>query len=204
MTTKIHSFLLTILFAIILPGIAFCGDKNKKVLSGDVMPVISLGVGLGVNDYGFGVGLEVPIINNLSLYADAGIGGWGGKVGIGANYHFKQITKGSVVSIGFANGSGLDDFETTMYVEPNDESQQVLMDLHSVQTVNLKYTYNFKMGNKSKFGLSAGYAIPLSTNNYTVRTPGVKLNDVSKATLNIMQPGGLILGFRFMFGIGTR
>jgi hypothetical protein len=65
----------------------------------------------------------------------------------------------------------------------------------------LIYTYNLRIGNACKAGFSAGYAIPLSTEPYTVNTPGVTLTETSKQLMDIMAPGGLIVGIRFMFGI---
>ncbi len=204
MKNKIQKLLATFILVVFIPGITLFAGNNPKFKKEDATPILLIGVGLGINDYGFGLGLEAPIMKNLSVYGDLGVGGWGSKVGMGFNYHFQQITKGSVISLGISHGSGLKGFETDMMVEPSGDQQRVKLDLNPVNTVNIKYTYNIKLGSKSKFGISAGYSIPFTTDNYKVLTPGVKLTPESETVLNMMQPGGLIFGFRFLFGIGTK
>jgi hypothetical protein len=204
MKAALKQLLLALALIVAISGISAQAENTRPDSSGTVTPNVLIGLGLGINDYGFGLGLEVPIMKNLSVYADLGVGGWGRKACFGANYHFQQITKGSVISLGIANASGLKNYEYEMMVEPDGETQNVKMNLNVLNTVNVKYTYNFKLGKKSKFGLSAGYSVPLSGNNFTVLTPGVKLTKESEAVLNMMQPGGLIFGFRFLFGIGQK
>lgn len=160
-----------------------------------------IGVGLGFNDNGLGGCLEIPIEKKLSFYGNAGLGGWGWKLGGGFSFYPSTGPYGSSLSIGYASASGFQNFQTQLTIEPNDEYRIIVLDTNPVGTVNLVYAYNLQLGKKSKFALSAGYAMPVTKNAYDVITPGVVLSETSKQILEIMQPGGLILGLKFLFGI---
>ncbi len=160
-----------------------------------------LGVGLGINDYGFGGVLELPVAEKLALFGNIGLGGWGYKIGGGIGFYPSKVPYKSSVSIGYAFASGFDEFETELNVEPNNQSEKVMLRLNHIGTVNLVYSYNIHLGKSSKFVVSAGYAIPLTDNTYDLKSPGVVLTETSKQVIDIMAPGGLILGIRFMFGI---
>lgn len=164
-------------------------------------PQIFIGLGLGLNDYGLGGYIEIPIVDRLSVYGNAGLGGWGGKLGVGISFYPSKTPYKSSFGIGYATASGLKDFETELPVEPNDQNKKVTLDLNRVGTINLVYSYNFHLGRKSKFALSTGFAIPTTNNAYELKTTGVTLSETAKQTLDIVQPGGLILGFKFLFGI---
>lgn len=162
---------------------------------------IYIGPGLGLNDFGLGACLEVPIVEMLSAYGNIGLGGWGWKYGIGISIYPSKIPFKSAISLGYASASGLLDFTTELPVEPDDRMEEVTLDLYRVGTVNLIYSYNFHLGRKSKFSISAGYAISVTDDAYELKTTGLTLSDMSEQVLDIVQPGGLILGFKFLFGI---
>jgi hypothetical protein len=201
MKTTLKKLNLIILFAGALFCIQsrdpLCGQQNSDIK----IPSVYLGLGLEVNNYGFGLGLEVPVSGKMSITGNAGIGGWGTKIGGSINYYFTDVTGKSELSLGYSRASGLKDFSTDMYVEPNDTKQTVILDLNVVQTVNLMYTYNLRIGRSCKAGFSGGYAISLTKTPYTLKTQGITLSSTSDQVLNIMQPGGIIIGFRFMFGL---
>lgn len=164
-------------------------------------PSAMLGAGLGINDYGLGLCLEVPLVEKLTVYGNAGIGGWGGKLGAGFSFYPAKFPYKSSISVGYATASGLKDFETDLPVEPNNQTQKVLLDLHRVGTVNLVYSYNFRMGKKSKFSLSTGYAIKVTDDPYQLKSNGVTLSNDAKTVIDIVQPGGFIIGARFLIGL---
>jgi hypothetical protein len=56
------------------------------------------------------------------------------------------------------------------------------------------------MGRASKFVFSAGAAFCLTSNPYDVQSQGITLSSTSEQVLQIMQPGGLVVGIKFMFG----
>jgi hypothetical protein len=164
-------------------------------------PKVYLGLGLGINDYGLGILLEMPVTRTISLSGGVGIGGWGTKIGGGINIYADHVGRGSEFSLGYSQASGLKDFETTMAVNPGDKNQLVRLDLYTVSTINLIYTYNLKVGKSFKAGFSVGYAFCITESAYKLKTSGVTLTTASQQVLNMMQPGGLIIGMKFMFGI---
>lgn len=62
------------------------------------------------------------------------------------------------------------------------------------------YSYNLKVGKKSKFVFSGGYSIPMKNNIYMVES-GHLITDKSRKFIDFMAPGGLILGIKYMQGI---
>lgn len=174
-------------------------SKEKTKVA--IVPSVFLGGGLSLNDYGFGACIEIPVISKLSIYGNAGLGGWGTKLGVGIHFYFSKTPYRSAFSIGYATASGLEDFETQLQVYPSGLTETVILDLHRAGSLNFRYSYNFRLGKKHKFVLTAGYAVPLSTNPYELKTKGVTLSETSKQVLDLLQPGGLIFGFKFMFGV---
>lgn len=160
-----------------------------------------LGLGLGINDYGIGIGLEVPLADKLSIGGNMGLGGWGLKIGGGINLYPKGVPYGSEFTLGYSHASGLQGFKQELGVGPNDNKQIVELDLNTAKTINIFYTYNLRVGNTCKAAFSAGYAIQVMSIPYEVKTPGVFLSDTSLEVMNIMEPGGLIIGIKFMFGV---
>ena len=88
-----------------------------------------------------------------------------------------------------------------LWTEPNGEEEQVELDLNKVGTINLIYSYNLKIGRSCKLIFSTGYAISVTEDPYEIKSPVVRITEYSKRFLKFMQPGGLIIGFKFMFGI---
>jgi hypothetical protein len=162
---------------------------------------VYLGLGLSVNDYGLGIGMEVPLTGKISINGNLGLGGWGLKAGGSLNFYTKQISNKSEFSIGYSYASGLKDFNYELWVEPNETQKMINLDLNAVSTINFVYTYNLKIGSFCKAGFSAGYAVPITATPYKVKTQGVILSSTSEQIMDIMAPGGLIVGIRFMFGI---
>lgn len=160
-----------------------------------------LGFGIGFNEYGLGGSFEFALTEKVAGFGNVGIGLWGYKLGAGVSIYPKGEPYGSSFSFGYAHATGLDEVEAEMQIEPNDQTETVLMNLEDCGTFNIVYSYNFKVGQKNKFALSAGYAIPLQEAPYTIQTPGIELNDISEKVMEFMQPGGLIFGLKFMFGL---
>ena len=84
-------------------------------------------------------------------------------------------------------------------VEPDGAQRTVSLDLHRVNTINLFYTYNIKAGRACKVAFSLGYAICITQDPYDLNS-SVTLTSVSEQVLRMSQPGGLILGVKFMIG----
>lgn len=185
-------FAVSSLFLLFSSNSAFAQQKNNY------QPCrYYLGLGLGINDLGLGLNVEMPI-DKISIYGHAGLGGWGYKFGGGLNFYLNNAQFGSSISIGYVVATGLDDFETDLTVEPDGETEKIQMDLNNVGTINLMYSYSWHMG-KGKFVLNAGYAIAVTDNPYVIHSEET-LDDVGKQVMEIVQPGGVIIGLRFMFG----
>lgn len=165
------------------------------------VPSLYLGLGLVINDSGLGAGLEIPLTDKLSINGNAGLGGWGWKVGGSINLYSRQVPYNSEFSLGFSHASGLLSFNQELGVGANDTKQIVELDLNKVETINLLYTYNLRVGNSCKAAFSTGYAFSITSTPYEVKTQGVVLSETSKQLMDIMQPGGLIIGIKFMFGV---
>jgi len=159
-----------------------------------------IGLSLGINDYGIGVVAESPVGYKVSLFGNVGLGGWGYKVGGGIMYYPKQAPFGPGFGLGYAYASGLIDFETELWVEPNNEEQLVMLDLNGISTINLMYSHSWAFGRSGKLSIVTGYAIKIANEPYVIKSDGVVLTSKSKRFLNFMQPGGFTLGLRLMFG----
>ncbi len=163
---------------------------------------VYIGFGSGINAYPGMIGfmVEVPVIDKLGIVGSAGIGSWGGKLGIHARYYFKSALGGSGLSLGISRASGLADFESEMELL-NGDTGTVIMDLDAVSTANIAYFYAINLRDKNKITLSVGLSFALQRDNYTI-TNGAQLSETSEAVMNILQPGGLVVGFDFLFGAG--
>jgi hypothetical protein len=193
--------LITGLLIFIRPTALLLGQQTFQIPNESKNPSLYLGLGLAVNDYGLGLGIEIPLSSKISVNGNLGLGGWGFKAGGSLNFYTSQISNKSELSLGYSYASGLKDFNYELWVDPNETKQMINLDLNAIGTINLLYTYNLKIGNSCKAGFSAGYAIPITTTPYKVKTSGAILSSTSQQLLDIMAPGGLIIGIRFMFGI---
>ncbi|PWE00176.1 hypothetical protein [Marinilabilia rubra] len=84
--------------------------------------------------------------------------------------------------------------------QPLEANEDVTLELYSYNTINLMYSYNLRVGTKSKFVFSGGYSVPLQDDVYRVKS-GHILTDKSKTFINWMAPGGFIIGVKFMLGV---
>jgi hypothetical protein len=178
--------------------------EEYMILLPEPIPSVYLGIASGINNYSglIGIALEAPISPPISLFGQAGIGTWGTKIGGGFRYYQNPDLYGSAWSLGYSSASGLADFEIEMEVENPKRNQMVLLDLERVGTLNLEYSYNIRLGTKSKFSLHLGYAFPLNKgDNYKLKSSGVQLSTTSKQSLAFLQPGGLLIGLALMLGI---
>jgi hypothetical protein len=164
-----------------------------------------VGLGLGINDNGLAIGLELPVLPMFSIVGTAGLGAWGWKVGAGITYYPSHTPFKSGISVSYYSASGIDRVKQVLWVEPDGAETDVYLKLYRVGTVNLVYSYNLKVGKASKFVFSGGYAIPVSNDpayEILYNSQGnIVLTDYSENFMEFMKPGGLIVGVKFMFGI---
>jgi hypothetical protein len=173
---------------------------NAGIIEKQVRPFLFLGPGLSANEYGIGLTTEIPFSDKISANANLGLGGWGFKLGGSINFYPVDVSKKSEFSLGYSWASGLKDFETELWIFPYGDLRSVNLDLNPVSTINATYTYNLKVGKTCKLGFSAGYALSLNNEPAWVLNSSDPLNSDSKSLLDILQPGGLIMGVKFVIG----
>jgi hypothetical protein len=136
MRTTGRNFQLIILITalvFIIPAHLLFGQEDSRIRV-ETKPAVYLGLGLSVNDYGLGAGLEIPLTDNISINGNAGVGGWGLKAGCSLNFYTGQISDKSEFSFGFSHASGLKNFSNQLWVEPNETEQIVNLDLNPAGT----------------------------------------------------------------------
>jgi hypothetical protein len=172
----------------------FSKDANKpKPLAN-----IYLGLGTGINNYSglFGLEAEIPVLPKLSILGTVGVGGWGYKAGVGVQYYLTRPQFGGAFSAGFSNAFGATGID--LELESGDSKT---MTLFNAGTINIAYAYHFHLGQRSKFVLGAGWAIPTVNSPWEVISPpGSELNPDEVQLLEILQPGGLLLSMKLLFG----
>ncbi|PRZ01033.1 hypothetical protein BY457_104233 [Marinilabilia salmonicolor] len=205
---------LTILYLTLFSFQNVSAQENSTTKS--KLPETFLGAGFGINDYGIGVGLEQAVSNNFSVYGTGGLSTWGLRATGGLSWYLKEGGFGSSISMGISYSSGMEELETTLetsgyisgygeyggygYQPIEENDKEVTLDLFAYSTINLLYSYNLKVGTRSKFVFSGGFSIPLEDNVYRVKS-GHLLTNNSKRFINFMAPGGIIIGVKFMLGI---
>lgn len=172
-------------------------DGNTK---SDSLPVVYLGIGTGINNYTGLIGLSVNLraYDKIFIQGGIGIGSWGTKMTIGLRYDL-SYKKGWSFGVGISTCSGLTDFKTNLELQ-NGTSKDVILDLNRANTLNLKATYNFRLGKNNNFYLEFGYAAPLETSPWTVKDGSV-LSSTSMSVMEMVAPGGILIGLGFTFGL---
>lgn len=163
-----------------------------------------IGLGFGINDYGTGIGVEFKGQDKLWLYGNAGLSTWGYRLTGGISFYPNGNGYRSSFSLGYSYASGVNDFEPTLEVNKYFAAtyqeyleKPVLMDLYSLNTLNFIYSYSLKTGRKSKFVFSGGYSLVLTEELYNNKTNYV-LSKKSEDFIDLMAPGGIIIGVKFM------
>jgi len=192
--------LLVILF---LSSTLYLSAQNKysyeRYLRPDSLPKFALGVGTGINNFTALIGPSVNfrVVKLLSLQGGLGLGGWGYKVsgGLILNTSYKG---GLYFGAGYSYSPGENNLQMSLPLQSG-TTQTVHLDYLAAGTINLKAGYSFRMGKVNTFYLECGYAIPMQATAWKV-TDGSALASAATETLNILQPGGIILGLGFTFG----
>jgi len=171
--------------------------EEGQTFGNDVfIPEAYIGLGLGINEIGLiGLALEIPIIDKLSLMGTAGLGGWGYKLRAGLNFYPKTLAGNNGFGILYAHSTGLNDFDFTNQNTGNNYT----FNLFSAHNIDFMYNRNVFVGEKSKFVLSAGYTLSLNPDAYE-EVNGQSLDSNTQQTLSILQPGGILIGIKFLFG----
>jgi hypothetical protein len=157
-----------------------------------------LGVGTGFDNFTGMVGVSgtLYVVDNLAIRGGLGIGGWGAKKSIGLKLDSRNDGKWSY-NLGYSVASGLDDASVELETN-NGQTSKVKVDLLSASTLNLAIDRNWRIGRSNNFYLEFGYAIPMQGQRWKMVEGYYTTNNGAKV-LDIMQPGGIILGAGFAF-----
>jgi hypothetical protein len=163
-------------------------------------PQVYLGVGTGFDNFtGFmGVSGTLKMYERFSVRGGAGFSGWGLKSSIGIKYDQSETGRWSYC-LGYSHSPGLEGIKLDMELESGG-TQEITVDYLSAGTINLAIDRNWRIGKTGIFYLEFGYAVPLQSNRWRV-TDGSTITRSADMALNILQPGGLILGAGFEFKV---
>ncbi|MBP7497335.1 MAG: hypothetical protein KA792_06705 [Bacteroidales bacterium] len=170
----------------------------------DTLPKLYLGLGTGIDNYTgmLGLNAKIRLYKLIYLRAGAGFGGWGTKLAAGLLIEQKPKS-GWAYALTFTSSSGAENLNLQMEVSNGFNSytnKTVTLDLDKANSLNLSLLHIWKLRKNKQFNIEFGYALPLSSDVYTVKDNS-ELSNTSIKTLNMMQPGGVILAIGFMFGM---
>jgi hypothetical protein len=161
---------------------------------------VALGLGTGFNNLTalFGVSAKYRIIKKLSVQGGMGLGGWGYKFSIGLKYG-EDFNGGWSLGIGYSVCPGENNIKVSME-DASGVSKEVTINYLTASTINLVAERSWKIGRKNTFYMDFGYAIAMQSTPWKV-VDNTALSDASKSAIKMIQPGGIILGLGFNFGL---
>jgi hypothetical protein len=176
-----------------------------------------LGITSGLNNPGglLGIRLQTPL--NLNLMADfsAGLGTWGYKAGAGLVFNAQKV-KGLTPFIGLAVATGISDFPLENVDIKYTGNQTGIAVILSNQNVSVKLPPRFLLNlgaqwqvyslKGNRFFFEFGYSIPIiaeqvSINNANDGSGTKELVELNKRVFNFISPGGLMLGFNYLWAM---
>lgn len=196
--------LFILLFVIVLLNKAMAQSKNDYgTLTKN--PAFYIGVGSGLNNNCGLVGLKlgVRLSDRLLLDASAGLGSWGNKVGLGIVFNAVNTNAWCPV-ISISRATGIDELPLNMEVRDQygiTSNRQVKIKYNpaTMFNVSLQRQWIRKKGNRLVFEM--GYSILIDGASYELLDNNYTLTDRSKSVMNVLKPGGLMIGFSYNFGV---
>ncbi len=175
------------------------GTEKTNVDQSCETTFITLGTGLNSN-YGLaGIGVDFKLIDKVQGSVSGGLGSWGFKSAGELRYFYSGcMQKGSAIAAGIAYASGLPEMETELELS-NEESKNVTLELGAQTNLQLSWYKSYAIKEHHRFFFQVGYSFPITGINYKV-TSGETLSDLSKTTMKMMAPGGVLLATGFGFG----
>jgi hypothetical protein len=163
-----------------------------------------LGIGTGINAYTglIGITAEFNVAEPISLVGALGIGSWGSKSSIGIRY-YPHYPSQWAFTLSYSHCSGIPDVDVKLeeeFVKGQDGSETYQVDMLSISTVNISAMKHWLIGKRkvNRIHVEFGYAIPTSSDRYRI---GADLTDDGKTFMQLLQPGGIIVGTGFTFGL---
>ncbi len=195
--------LLMLLFILSLPAFSQAYDyPERRTDPTEYVPGGYLGVSIGINNFNgmLGINGELKIVKNLTIAGGAGIGGWGYKFAAAMRYYI-HYPKGWCFGLGYSSATGMKGFEAELETSYPGGNQMVVLNLNRANNLNLTGSHQWRLGKRFRLGLEFGYSFPLQDQAWEVASENVVLSDTSEQVMNILTPGGLIIGFGFSVGI---
>ena len=160
---------------------------------------ITLGTGLNSN-YGIvGLGVDFKLIDKIQGSVSGGLGSWGYKSAGELRYFYSGcMQKGSAIAVGVAYATGLPEMVTDLELSTK-ETKSVTLELGSQSNLQVSWYKAYSIKEHHRFFVQMGYSFPITGINYKV-TSGETLSDVSKTTMKMLAPGGLLIATGFGFG----
>jgi hypothetical protein len=174
--------------------------QSDQYFEQEERPKFYLGIGTGFNTYTGLAGVSGNYLVDDKLFVQAGLGlsMWGYKTSLGLRYD-RSYRNGFTFGLNLVHSTGLDDIDLELETSSG-ASREVNMRLERTNSINLKSGYNWWISEKNTFNITLGYAFALKNQPWTVKD-GSSLSVTSHQVLDILAPGGIILGFGFSFGL---
>lgn len=196
-TIRLLAFLLGLLFYV--EFFAQSSLKDTGVIPPCETTFVTLGTGLNSNYGIIGVGVDFKLLEKLQGAVSGGLGSWGFKSAGELRYFYSGcMQKGSAIAAGIAYASGLPEMETELELS-NEESKNVTLELGAQTNLQLSWYKSYAIKEHHRFFFQVGYSFPITGINYKV-TSGETLSDLSKTTMRMIAPGGVLLATGFGFG----
>jgi hypothetical protein len=170
-------------------------------------PAIYLGGTIGINNSGGMIGLkaDMKLSDDLMVGGAFGLGSWGGKYTLSIYYVNKSNWN---PMIGISKATGLDSvpIKNIMVYDKStgaSSEQEVVFKYNSVTLINFgvqKQWVGKRRGNRVY--IDAGYSFPISgKDTYSLRNSNLTLSRDAKTSMDLVSPGGIIIGGGYCFRI---
>jgi len=173
-------------------------EKPKQVFTSGFY----FGPSIGSNNISGIIGIlaEARVYKNFTLAGGLGILFWGPKFSLQARY-YKKYPLSFYYGLGISSISGFKGRIINLNVEPEGKPEDVNLDYADVKLINISIGDQLRLGRRTRLNFEFGYAIPMQTEFYKIKTSGVVLTKDSENLLDSMAPGGFILGITFSLGL---
>ncbi|OSZ81898.1 hypothetical protein CAP35_01100 [Chitinophagaceae bacterium IBVUCB1] len=164
-------------------------------------PKLYTGFSLGMeNPNGFiGFNFDVPVTQRFSLGTGAGLSTWGLKAFGEGRVYFKDCNRGPAIGLGATYNTGLSTLSTTLPTTTGDRDVSLVFEPSTNAFVSLYYFWN--IGRRGhRIHTNIGYSYRFTDPVYRI-TDGSELTSDGKTAIDVLAPGGFMVGFGMSFGV---
>jgi len=177
--------------------------EKPKILRPLRYPSFYINTSTGINNNTglLGLSFDVPVAKYFSVEAGAGISTWGYKFAALGKYYLQPGHRGWAFGAGITHSTGLQNTQQNLQtVDGNTE--EVGLNLNPQTNVFLAAYRYWNLGKRyNRFFLELGWSIPVSGGDKFDQVSGTQITSTSVSTMNLLSPGGLIIGAGFSFGV---